>query len=121
MRALNFDVTNGKSMVSYKNGFLFWLAIMLNAAAFSIVGVEDLIPAKTIQNLLSQYSLVERADIEKDYKNIRKLCFSQANNPKRLIYLATAGGPGASKSTILESYLRNHRGKEFQKRYCPHI
>ncbi|MBU0744652.1 MAG: zeta toxin family protein [Gammaproteobacteria bacterium] len=53
----------------------------------------------------------EKNLIRKDLRNISDLCFSQAKRgQKKSIYVATAGGPGASKTTILESYLHDHPG-----------
>ena len=55
---------------------------------------------------LEGYSKKERALIEKDLQVIRSLSFD-GNLPKRERprYIATAGGPGARKSTILEQFL----------------
>ncbi|EKE01559.1 MAG: hypothetical protein ACD_21C00105G0008 [uncultured bacterium] len=72
---------------------------------------ELLVPQEINQNFLKIYSNAEKVAIAKDLRNIRELCLSQAQSgQKYLIYVATAGGPGASKSTILETYLHDHPG-----------
>jgi hypothetical protein len=70
-----------------------------------------LVPPEIAQEFLDSYSSVEKNKITKDLKNIRDLCLAKAKNgQKHLIYVATAGGPGASKTTILETYLHDHPG-----------
>lgn len=55
---------------------------------------------------LKNYSNEERQLIADDYTNISQLCFRNQTSPSgQPVYVATAGGPGASKSTILETFL----------------
>lgn len=58
---------------------------------------------------VNHYSDVEKEAIEKDLKVVRSVCFSPVRNQinRKPIYLATAGGPGARKSTILERFLHD--------------
>lgn len=88
------------------------LIILWMVLPFSVFAAkESLVPQNIIENFLKPYSQVEKEAIARDYKNILKLCLSQAKNgQKQLIYVATAGGPGASKTTILENYLHEHPG-----------
>lgn len=68
-----------------------------------------LVPDAVVQGFLKEYSETEKKLIEKDCKNIRDFCFDGVHKNKK-IYVATAGGPGASKTTILETYLKNNPG-----------
>lgn len=58
---------------------------------------------------LSSYTEQEQEEIKKDLLIVRNICL----NPcvcadQKQFYLATAGGPGSRKSTILERFLRAH-------------
>lgn len=69
--------------------------------------LEPLIPEAIVAPLLTRaYNPQEQELIKRDLNNIRELCFggktAHQNNPR---YIATAGGPGACKSTILETFL----------------
>jgi hypothetical protein len=63
-----------------------------------------------IASHMKAYSDEEKALIEKDLAVVRSICFTEAKNPqnKKPVYLATAGSPGARKSTILERFLNTH-------------
>jgi len=92
---------------TFKILFLLWIVFPSFTFAFETI----LVPTEVIQDFLIPYSQEEKVAIERDRKNIRELCVLQANKgQKKLIYVATAGGPGASKTTILESYLKDHSG-----------
>ena len=70
---------------------------------------DELIPNKHIVTLMHRYSALEKTLIEKDLLNIKDLVFRDKkpsyNKPK---YIATAGSPGALKSTILETYMHDN-------------
>lgn len=85
---------------------LAFMWIIFPWSAFAIPEAT-LVPNEIVDGFLTSYSPEEKVAIGKDYKNIRELCLSQADKEqKKLIYVATAGGPGASKSTIdLHAYL----------------
>lgn len=87
--------------------FLAWMVL-----PFSIFAADNfLVPSEIIQGYLKNYSQSEKVAIEKDRRNIRELSLSQAEKgQKHLIYVATAGGPGAGKTTILETYIHNQQG-----------
>ena len=62
-----------------------------------------------INPLKASYSPDELADVEKDLHIVRDICFSQPQTTSnRPFFLATAGGPGARKSTILERFVDKH-------------
>ncbi len=65
-----------------------------------------------ISTHLESYNEEEKAEIEKDLEVVRSICFSAEEVEKDLnrkpLFLATAGGPGARKSTILERFMQNH-------------
>ncbi len=89
---------------------LAFMWIIFSGSAFAIPEAT-LVPNEVVDGFLTSYSPEEKVAIDRDYKNIRELCLSQADKEqKKLIYVATAGGPGASKSTILETYLHNNPG-----------
>lgn len=56
---------------------------------------------------LSGYTAEEKEAIERDRSVVRSICFPEQNEPSRRkpLYLATAGGPGSRKTSILESFL----------------
>ena len=69
---------------------------------------NDLVPQAFIQGPLKNYSAEEQALIQIDQHNIETLAFYQKTrieDGQQPVYIATAGGPGAGKSTILENYL----------------
>jgi hypothetical protein len=70
---------------------------------------EDPFPRKFVDSHLKNYSEEECQLIAQDLKNIHQLSF---RNKKPAIgqpyYIATAGGPGASKSTILETFFQDY-------------
>ena len=70
---------------------------------------ENLMPSAYVENFLKDYSTEEKESIEEDRENITRLCFRHQKPAEgRPVYVATAGAPGASKSTILETWLRTH-------------
>jgi hypothetical protein len=75
----------------------------------ALASTGDLIPSQFVDGHLKDYSQEERQLIEDDLSNIAKLCLRNTQPVKdtQPIYVATAGGPGATKSTILETYLQD--------------
>ena len=58
---------------------------------------------------LSSYADQEKADIDKDLAVVRDICCEPwKTEEQKPFYLATVGGPGARKSTILERFLSKH-------------
>ena len=57
---------------------------------------------------MKNYTPGEISLIEKDLDAIEDLTFEKSKSEDQPIYLATAGGPGSAKSTILETFLKNH-------------
>ena len=79
----------------------------------SIEASQELVPTNFVDSQLKGYSSKDVDLIKEDLANITRLCFRDATHPSQEtqpIYIATAGGPGASKSTILEQYLESHPG-----------
>jgi predicted ABC-type ATPase len=71
---------------------------------------DTLIPQNTNDELLNKtYTNEEKVLIKKDLNNIKDLCFNSRKSQEKPIYLATAGAPGACKSTILETYLHDQK------------
>jgi len=99
-------------MVSYllplNRRVLLWLFYWVIAPAV-FATTSDLIPKSFVGSFLKDYSEEERDLVEEDLSNIIKLCFRHKSPATgQPIYVATAGGPGAGKSTILETWLQCH-------------
>lgn len=65
-----------------------------------------------ISSHLKEYSVEEIKLLNKDLKVVRSVCLEDTENTETPFYLATAGGPGACKTTILEKFVSQH--PEFQ-------
>lgn len=66
-----------------------------------------------ISSHLISYDEKEKEGIAKDLKVVRSVCHvKEAPSIDRPFYLASAGGPGSRKSTILERFIKSH--PEFQ-------
>lgn len=63
-----------------------------------------------ISSHLKSYNEAEKTAIEKDLAVVRDICFGNAEplDGHTPLYLATAGGPGSRKSTILEKFIDSH-------------
>ena len=57
---------------------------------------------------LETYTEKEIQLINKDLAVVRSVCFGDAQATKNRFYLATAGGPGSRKTTILEKFVADH-------------
>ena len=67
---------------------------------------------KFIEGFLNGYSEEEMGKINKDLKIVEAITFDTAkpNNESDMpVYLATAGGPGAAKTTTLEAFLKENQ------------
>ncbi|MBX9806157.1 MAG: hypothetical protein K2Y18_10495 [Alphaproteobacteria bacterium] len=91
--------------------FFFTLSIFLIGSLFWYVSKlppKELIPSQFVNSHLKDYSKEEQSLIQDDLKNISDLCFRDCTRIYSTpIYVGTAGGPGSSKSTILETYLHD--------------
>jgi predicted ABC-type ATPase len=68
---------------------------------------------KQISSHLVSYGEKEKEDIAKDLEVVRSVCHvEEAPSKERPFYLASAGGPGSRKSTILERFIQSN--PEFQ-------
>lgn len=57
---------------------------------------------------LETYTDREVQLLEKDLTVVRSICLDDTHNTDTRFYLATAGGPGARKTTILEKFVATH-------------
>jgi hypothetical protein len=92
--------------------FVFCLVCMASCSSMTktqkMQTAESLVPQSIVENLKKTYSPEEMNLINIDLKNIRETSFLGKIRPGiNPIYVATAGGPGACKSTILETYLHD--------------
>lgn len=89
---------------------IFILSLILGCFEQNIFAEGPLFfSTQMIETHLSGYDKEEKTAIMKDLAIVRDVCFSgKHENPERPFYLATAGAPGARKSTILERFLITH-------------
>ena len=86
----------------------FRKTLLISTVFFNVTVFGNVVPEEVVQSLRKGYSEEEQVLLDSDLEYIRSLVFRRAKQPKdrKPIYLATAGAPGARKSTILESYLK---------------
>jgi len=78
-------------------------AFSLNAEEYFIFSPQQ------ISTHLVSYSDKEKEDIAKDLQVVSSVCqVKEALSKERPFYLASAGGPGSRKSTILERFIQSH-------------
>lgn len=96
-------------MKSFKFPIIVTFVLGFVAAEQAQPAIEPLVPQNIVTNLLQTYSDKEKELIGKDLRNITETCFSDTTPVAETerVYVATAGGPGACKSTILETYLQD--------------
>lgn len=85
------------------------IALILSATSVLTGAIQSqlVIPHDVNESLLKTYSQDEKNLINEDFKNIKTLCFRNTTPAtEQPLYVATAGGPGACKSTVLETYLQ---------------
>ncbi len=83
------------------------MACALQAREYFIFSPEQ------ISSHLVSYDEKEKEDIAKDLEVVRSVCHvKEASTKESPFYLASAGGPGSRKSTILERFIQSH--PEFQ-------
>lgn len=94
---------------AYIKGFFMKILkkLFMFLTVFFCLSLEgSLVPDYIISNFCKPYSSKEMFLIERDYSNIKDLCFEGCKGLEEgFVYIATAGGPGASKSTILEKFI----------------
>ncbi len=84
---------------------------LLSMLAFFVclrLSAEMFFPPETINASLKAYSDEEVQWIKKDLDVVRSVCLDGTRNTPTRFYLATAGGPGARKTTILEKFVSTH-------------
>lgn len=77
----------------------------------TVLQAEDyfIFSPKQISTHLVSYDEKELIDIAKDLEVVRSVCHvKEARSKEHPFYLATAGGPGSRKSTILERFIQKH-------------
>ncbi|MBV8801779.1 MAG: AAA family ATPase, partial [Gammaproteobacteria bacterium] len=70
-----------------------------------------------ISSFLQHYTPEEKNEIAKDLKNIREYTFDKAvslsQSDAPLEYVATAGAPGAGKTTVIETFIKENHLKNY--------
>lgn len=98
-------LTGNKIMKRVLAGLFCLLCVALQAELF--------FTSEMISSHLKGYSDEEIQLIKKDLEVVRSVCLDGTQNAETRFYLATAGGPGARKTTILERFIASH--PEYQK------
>jgi len=82
----------------------------LIAACLASIGLqaELFFTPQMIATHLESYSEKEVQLIEKDLAVVRSICLDDTQNTSTRFYVATAGAPGARKTTILEKFIATH-------------
>lgn len=84
--------------------FFLFLVFLLTAG----LRAELFFTPSMIDKHLSDYSKKEIEWIQKDLEVVHSVCLDGAKKSNPRFYLATAGAPGARKTTILERFLSTH-------------
>lgn len=84
--------------------------MILALACFACVALraEVFFTPEMIASHLKGYSEAEIDLLEKDLRVVRSVCLEGTLNSEKKFYLATAGGVGACKTTILERFVSMH-------------
>ncbi|MBA4750369.1 MAG: zeta toxin family protein [Alphaproteobacteria bacterium] len=83
--------------------------VLLTMVSCEKIKATSIVPQEIVTGFLKDYTPDERALIDEDLKGIRALTFRGLTKPRPSQYIATAGGPGAGKSTILETYIQDNK------------
>ena len=91
---------------------LFCLGTLSHCSAQTVTASPEeyfFFSPQLISSLKAHYTQEELVDVEKDLNVVRGICFDQPQTQEgRPFLIATAGGPGARKSTILERFIEKH-------------
>ncbi len=82
--------------------------LSLCCLVFGTLQAELFFTPEMISSHLKQYSDEEIHCLQKDLAVVRSVCLEGTYNAKTRFYLATAGGPGSRKTTILEKFVAAH-------------
>lgn len=74
----------------------------------SCAGDHSFLNQTIIDSNLKTYSHDEKNAIYRDLATVESICFENVSPAQNKQYIATAGGPGARKSTILERFLKKN-------------
>jgi predicted ABC-type ATPase len=85
------------------------VCVLVRGASCEKDEVPSIVPQEIVAGFLKDYTSGERALIDEDLKAIRSLTFRGLSKSSIPQYIATAGGPGAGKSTILETYIHDNK------------
>lgn len=89
-------------MSKFKNRLL---ASVLIVSGFT-ANAEILFKQSFLDSMMSEYSDSDKERVEADLQTISKLVLGNVPSEANPVYLATAGAPGAHKTTILETVLK---------------
>lgn len=84
------------------------MLFILTLFSFIHLQAEMFFTPQMISSHLKEYSDEEIQKLNKDLDVVRSVCFQGTENTEHRFYLATAGAPGARKTTILEKFVSAH-------------
>ncbi|MBA3956778.1 MAG: hypothetical protein H0X51_00065 [Parachlamydiaceae bacterium] len=84
---------------------LFFILALLSGA---VLNAEFFFTPQMVSSHLKGYSQEEIELLNKDLNVVRSVCLDGTKNTEERFYLATAGAPGARKTTILEKFVSLH-------------
>lgn len=84
---------------------VFWILAFISCINLQ---AELFFTPQMISSHLKEYSEEEILLLNKDLDVVRSICLDGKQNTETQFYLATAGGPGARKTTVLEKFVSTH-------------
>lgn len=85
--------------------FLTWILVCLT---YGHLQAALFFTPEMISSHLKSYTNEEIRLLNKDLRVVRSVCLEDSHNTDPCFYLATAGAPGARKTTILEKFVAGH-------------
>jgi predicted ABC-type ATPase len=92
----------------------YFLALLVLISPFALQAEQAILfSQEQLTTQLREYSEEQKEAIERDFDLVEEVCFWHKHPPtnRKPVYLASAGAPGARKTTILETIL--HQEPEF--------
>lgn len=96
-----------------KVSMIFKIVSVAIITLYSYVQGGVLFDDAALSALMASYSDAEKSLIEKDHLIVEQVCFGDAQASDKKYYIATAGGPGGRKSTILERFLQEPDAQKY--------
>lgn len=92
-------------MFNRKKSLFFGLLALTWVSSIATATDKGLVPESVNKDWIKNYSPEQMALVKQDYEKIKSQQFTDKTSVTIPLYLGTAGGPGAGKTTILEKEL----------------